>query len=119
MVYAIEIQYKAVRDKSPLKNVMLITKVYKKIDEAKEEILSALRQLNSKLIPSSPRLERRTIQLAYAMSLPSYLKSNEEHIRIDDNALDLALKFFVEGAATRSQEKIDEQEISKRLGLFV
>jgi len=118
LVYAIEIQHKAVRDKFPLKNVMLITKVYERIDEAKEEILSALRQLNSKLISFSPRLERRAIQLACAMSLPSYFKSNEQHIRIDDNALDFAIRFFVEGAATRSQEKIDEQEISKRLGLF-
>jgi len=118
LVYAIEIQHKVVRDKFPLKNVMLITKVYKRIDEAKEEILSALRQLNSKLVPFSPRLERRAIQLACAMSLPSYFKSNEQHIRIDDNALDFAIRFFVEGAATRSQEKIDEQEILKRLGLF-
>lgn len=118
LVYAIEIQHKVVRDKFPLKNVMLITKVYKRIDAAKEEILSALRQLNSKLIPFSPRLERRTIQLACAMSLPSYFKSNEQHIRIDDNALDFAIKFFVEEATTRSQEKIDQQGILKRLGLF-
>jgi len=118
LVYAIEIQHKVVRDKFPLKNVMLITKVYERIDEAKEEILSALRQLDSKLVPFSPRLERRAIQLACAMSLPSYFKSNEQHIRIDDNALDFAIRFFVEGAATRSQEKIDEQEILKRLGLF-
>jgi len=118
LVYAIETQHKVVRDKFPLKNVVLIPKVYKRIDQAKEEVLSALRQLNSKLIPFSPRLERRTIQLACAMSLPSYFKGNEEHIRIDDNALAFAIKFFVEEAATRSQEKIDQQEISKRLGLF-
>jgi len=119
LVYAIEIQHKLLRDKFPLKNISLTTKVYKKIDEAKEEILSALRQLKSKLVPFSPRLERRAIQLACAMSLPSYFKSDEQHIRIDESALDFAIKFFVEEAVTRSQEKIDQQEITKRLGVTV
>ena len=119
LVYAVETQHKLLRDKFPLKNISLTTKVYKRIDKAKEEILSALRELKSKLVPFSPRLERRAIQLACAMSLPSYFKSDEQHIRIDDSALDFAIKFFVEEAATRSQEKIDQQEISKRLGVNV
>jgi hypothetical protein len=117
LVNAIEIQHKLLRDKFPLKNIMLTTKVYKRIDEAKEEILLALRELKPKLVPFSPRLERRAIQLACAMSLPSYFKSSEQHIKIDDSALDFAIKFFVEEAVTRSQEKIDQQEITKRLGL--
>ncbi|MCD5401559.1 hypothetical protein LR013_03070 [candidate division NPL-UPA2 bacterium] len=119
LVYAIEIQHKLLRDKFPLKNISLTTKVYKRIDEAKEEILLALRRLKSKLVPFSPRLERRAIQLACAMSLPSYFRSDEQHIRIDDSALDFAIKFFVEEAVTRSQEKIDHQEISKRLGVDI
>jgi len=119
LVYAVETQHKLLRDKFPPKNISLTTKVYKRIDKAKEETLSALRELKSKLVPFSPRLERRAIQLACAMSLPSYFKSDEQHIRIDDSALDFAIKFFVEEAATRSQEKIDQQEISKRLGVNV
>jgi hypothetical protein len=119
LVYAIETQHKLLRDKFSLKNIMLTTKVYQRIDEAKEEILSALRQLKSKLVPFSPRLERRAIQLACAMSLPSYFKSDEQHIRIDDDALDFAIKFFVAEAVTRSQEKFDQQEILKRLGVII
>lgn len=117
LIYAIETQHKEVRDKFPLKNVLLTNKVYEKIEKAKEEILLALRQLKSKIVPFSPRLERRAIQLACAMSLPSYFRSDEQHIKIEENALNFAIKFFIEEAVIRSQEKINQEEIINKLGL--
>lgn len=117
LTYAVETQHKAVRERFKLKNVLLTRKIYDKIEKAKEEILLALRDLKSKIVPFSPRLERRAIQLACAMSLPSYFKSNEQHIIISDDALDLAIKFFIEEAVIRSQEKINQEEILKRLAI--
>ncbi|MCX8015064.1 MAG: hypothetical protein N2748_03515, partial [candidate division WOR-3 bacterium] len=69
LVYAIETKHKSVKDKFPFKHILLTPNVYEKIDCAKEAILSALRALKSKIVPFSPRLERRAIQLACAMSL--------------------------------------------------
>jgi len=119
LVYAIETQNKMVRDSFPVKNISLTVKVYKKIEEAKEEILVALRRLKSKIVPFSPRLERRAIQLACAMSLSSYFRTGNQHIKVDENALNFAIKFFVEEAVVRSQEKIDQEEILKRLKIKV
>ena len=119
LVYAIETQNKMVRDRFSVKNISLTAKVYKKIEEAKEEILVALRRLKSKIVPFSPRLERRAIQLACAMSLSSYFRTGDQHIRVDENALNFAIKFFVEEAVVRSQEKIDQEEILKRLKVEV
>ena len=115
LVYAIQTQHKIVKDKFSFKNILLTADVYKKIDDAKEAILSALSQLKSKIVPFSPRLERRAIQLASAMSIVSYFKSDEDYIKIDDKALDFAIKFFVEEAVIRSQERIAQEEILRRI----
>lgn len=117
LIYAIETQHKALRDKFPLKNVLLTSEVYKKLDDAKESILVALRELKSKVVPFSPRLERRTIQLACAMSLISYFNIDAEHITIGKNALDYAIRFFIEEAVIRSQEKIDQKKVLEKLGI--
>lgn len=85
--------------------------------QPKEETLAALRQLESRIVPFSPRLERRAIQLACALSLPRYYAANGQHILVQDDALDFALKFFVEEAVTRSQEKINQEGILSRLGI--
>jgi len=117
LIYAIETHHKIVKDKFPVKNILLTPTVYDQIDSAKESILTALRKLHSKIVPFSPRLERRAIQLACAMSVVSYFKSNENFIEIDDDALNLAIKFFVEEAVVRSQEKIVMYEILQHIGL--
>jgi len=117
LIFAIETRHKAIRDRFPFKNILLTPKVYARIDAAKEAILTALSKLHSKIVPFSPRLERRAIQLACAMSLVSYFNSDENHIEIDDASLNFAIKFFVEEAVVRSQEKIAQQEILRLLGI--
>jgi hypothetical protein len=111
LIYAIQTQHRTIKDKYSAKSILLTSEIYSKIDKAKEFLLKALRQIKSKIIPFSPRLERRAIQLAGAMSLPSYFKSDDTVIKVDERALQFAIKFFVEEAVIRSQEKINQEEV--------
>jgi hypothetical protein len=81
-----------------------------------EAVLLALRNTNSKKIPFSPRLERRAIQLACAMSLPSYFQNEKEIIEIDNSALNFAIKFFVDEAEVRSMNQINSERILTEIG---
>jgi len=53
------------------------------------------------------------------MSLVSYFGSNENFVEIDDAALNFAIKFFVEEAVVRSQEKIVLHEILRYIGSYL
>ena len=71
------------------------------------EILTGL--LDTTSIPFSPRIVKRTIQLASAMTLPMYFKEKELVVR--GESVDYAIKFLIEEACVRAQEKIKEHEV--------
>ncbi|MBI5332758.1 MAG: hypothetical protein HZB65_04245 [Candidatus Aenigmarchaeota archaeon] len=117
LVYAIMTRHELLKEKFPQKNVLLTEELYKEIEKARELILEEIQE-KFKLIPFSSRLERRALQLACAMSLLSYFSTkNKEHIEITKDALKFATKFFVEEAVVRSQEKIDQKRILKKLNI--
>ncbi|MHC1605588.1 MAG: hypothetical protein ACXQTP_06450, partial [Candidatus Methanofastidiosia archaeon] len=95
------------------KEVLLSEEIYKRIENARESILSRC----GDVVSFSPRLERRAIQLACGMSLINYFRSKGELIHIGKDACDYAIRFFVEESAIRSNEDFDSGEVLKELGL--
>lgn len=112
LVHAISVSHELIKDKFPKRPVLLPDEIFSEIGRARECIL---RRIHSKNLAFSPRLETRTIQLACTMSLIGYFKSVGEHIEIDKNAINLAIQFYIEEAAIRSQEDFDSNEILKEL----
>ena len=66
-------------------------------------------------MPFSIRLERRAVQLAGTFALPSFFAQESELLEIPQEAIDLALKFYVEEAAIRAKGEIDPEKILKRI----
>jgi uncharacterized protein involved in tolerance to divalent cations len=97
------------------KRVLLTERELDQLERAREAILERLEEV--RVLPFSMRLERRALQLASALSLVNFFKREEEVIPIDQEALRLALKFYIEEAWIRSQESFNLAETLKKLGL--
>ncbi len=115
LIYAIETEHPFIKDKFPSKKIVLDPQVSQRVKETGEEIIRILKNMGCKIIPFSPRLEQRTIQLACSMSLPSYFNQSGDFIKVDYTCLDFAVQFFIEEAFTRSQKGIDIAKISAQL----
>ena len=116
LVHAIETNHPLVEDIYPYKPVLLTRSVYERIVEAREAILEHLKYRES--LDFSPRLEMRAIQLACAMSLLSYFRDDKECIDIDQEAIRLAIKFYVEEASVRSKEEFKPEWVLYDLGIY-
>jgi hypothetical protein len=116
LVHAIATRHPRVKDMFPYKTVLLTRDIYEKIVEAREAILEYLKYSES--LDFSPRLEMRAIQLACAMSLLSYFRDDEEYIKIDQEAIRLAIKFYVEEASVRSKEEFKPEWVLYDLGIY-
>jgi len=114
LVYAIQTQHEPVRDRFPKKAVELTADAYDRVTAAREAVLAGLKE---KQVPFSARLERRALQLASAMSLASYFAVEADRVPITADAMDFAIKFFVEEASVRSQERFDPALILSEIGL--
>ncbi len=114
LVYAIQTQHEAVRDRHPKRPIELTAAAYDRVTEARQAVMAGLKD---KQVPFSARLERRALQLASALSLLSYFSTKGDRLPITSDALDFALKFFVEEASVRSQERFDPAPILAELGL--
>ena len=116
LVHSIEIQHPLVKDTFPYKPILLTRDAYERIVEAREAIMEYLKYKES--LEFSPRLEMRAIQLACAMSLLSYFRDDREHINIDNEAIRLAIKFYVEEASVRSKEEFKPEWVLYDLGVY-
>jgi hypothetical protein len=116
LIYAIETSHPAVRDVYQKKPVLLTKEIYERIVEARNAILEYLKYKES--LDFSPRLETRAIQLACAMSLISYFRSDRDVIEIDKEATRLAIRFYVEEASVRSKEEFKPEWVLYDLGLY-
>lgn len=114
LVHAIETGHPALSDDYKAKPVLLDERVYSEIEKAREAILNSL---SEERLEFSPRLEARAVQLACAMSIPSYFKTTDEVVRVENAALKLAVQFYVEEAAVRSKEAFNPKTVLFELGI--
>lgn len=112
LVYAIQTKNPNVAGMFVEKKVLLTDEILNLLNKASDLIL---KHLESRIIPFSPRLESRAVQLASAMSLMNYFSTGSDVILIDSIAARMAVQFFVEEAWIRSNETFPLYEVIKKL----
>jgi hypothetical protein len=107
LVYAIETGHPLVRSRFKKKPVMITAEMYDAIGRVRELIL--------KHIPGgmkfSARLEHNVVKFACAASLLSYFNEDLDYVPVNPNALDIALKLYVEEASVRSKEEFKPDDV--------
>ena len=79
------------------KKVMLTHELFDQIVGTREKILEQYPDV----VPFSPRLESRALKLACVLSTLSFFQSPTESIKIQDHAVDIALRFYQEECEVR------------------
>lgn len=118
LIHAIETSHPKVKDRFKRKPILLTNKTIDLIVTTRKTILEHIGYKDT--LGFSPRLETRTLQLASALSLLSYFKHEDKDvIPMDEHAVRLALRFYVEEAAIRSKESFDPAHILFDLGIYL
>jgi len=112
LVYAIETRHPLVKDQFPYKPVMITSETYDMIKRARESILEHISQDSLRF---SARLENNAIRFACTASLMSYFHSDIDYIPMDEEALNYAVKLYVEEASVRSREEFLPRQVLDRL----
>jgi hypothetical protein len=111
LIYAIETRHPLVRGRFPQKPVMITAETYEAISKAREAIL--------KRIPGSlkfsARLESNVIKFACAASLLNYFNLDLDYIPVSEDAVERAVKLYVEEASVRSKEEFQPEEVLEEL----
>jgi len=111
LIYAIETEHPLVRGRFPQKPVMITAETYEAISRAREAIL--------KRIPGSlkfsARLESNVIKFACAASLLNYFNLDLDYIPVSADAVERAIKLYVEEASVRSKEEFQPDEVLQEL----
>jgi len=111
LVYAIETGHPMVKSRFKKKPIMITPDAYKSISKAREAIL--------KRIPDSmkfsARLEHNVVKFACATSLLNYFNEDLDYIPVSADALELALRLYVEEASVRSREAFKPEEVNEEL----
>jgi hypothetical protein len=103
LVHAIETDHPKIRGMFERKPVLLTNKFINAIEEARYRILDQV-DYQQDVIKFSPRLETRALQVASALSLVNYFRHEyKDVIPLDDNSINVALKFYLEEAYIRSK----------------
>ena len=114
LLYAIETQHPLVRDRLPLKPVLITPKAYEVIEKARNAILE---RIPRESVTFSARLEDRAMRFACSASLLNYFQTNLNYIPVSDEALKCAVQLYVEEASVRSREEFMPQEVLNKLKL--
>jgi hypothetical protein len=111
LTYAIETEHPLVRGRFPKKPVMITAETYEAISRAREAIL--------KRIPGSlkfsARLESNVMKFACAASLLNYFNLDLDYIPVSADAVERAVKLYVEEASVRSKEEFQPDEVLQEL----
>jgi len=111
LIYAIETEHPLVRGRFSQKPVMITAETYEAISRAREAIL--------KRIPGSlkfsARLESNVIKFACAASLLNYFNLDLDYIPVSADAVERAIKLYVEEASVRSKEEFQPDEVLQEL----
>ncbi len=111
LVYAIETGHPMVKGRFSKKPVMITSEMYDAIGRARDAIL--------KRIPGSmkfsARLEYNVVKFACAASLLNYFNDDLDYIAVSADALERAIRLYVEEASVRSKEEFKPEEVLKEL----
>ncbi len=111
LVYAIETGHPLVRGRFKKKPVMITPELYDAVGMARAAIL--------KRIPDSmkfsARLEHNVVKFACAASLLSYFNDDLDYVAVGADALDRAVRLYVEEASVRSQEEFKPEDVLREL----
>jgi hypothetical protein len=112
LIYAIQTGHPLVKGRFAKKPVMITQQMYDAIGRAREAIL--------KRIPDSmkfsARLEHNVVKFACSASLLSYFNEDLDYIPVSADALDRAIRLYVEAASVRSREAFKPEEVLRDFG---
>ncbi|HLE74713.1 MAG TPA: hypothetical protein VI864_01530, partial [Candidatus Bathyarchaeia archaeon] len=111
LTYAIETGHPLVRGRFPQKLVMITAETYEAISRAREAILKRIRGS----LKFSARLESNVIKFACAASLLNYFNLDLDYIPVSADAVERAIKLYVEEASVRSKEEFQPDEVLQEL----
>ena len=114
LIYAAETNHPLVRNRFPQKPVMLTQKTQEILMKARKAILEEIPQ---EVLRFSARLEDRALRFACAASLLSYFQQNLNYIPVNDDALEYAIRLYVEEASVRSHEEFMPESVLSKLSL--
>ena len=113
LVYAIQTEHPLVKDRFKKKTIVLRDTFFHELEKAQELVLA---QIKSDIL-FSVRVRQNAIKLAGALTLFSYFAQPYERLEIGEDAVKLAIKFFIEEVAIRQKVLVDVESISYNLGL--
>lgn len=111
LVYAIETGHPLVRGRFKKKPVLITPEMYDAIGAAREVIL---RHIPGSM-KFSARLEHNVVKFACSASLLSYFNEDLDYVPVTADALDIAVKLYVEQASVRSKEEFKPEEVMREL----
>ena len=111
LVYAIQTGHPLVRRRFPKKPVMITAEMYEAIGRARDAILRRIPDS----MKFSARLEHNVVKFACAASLLNYFNDDLDYIPVSADALDRALRLYVEEASVRSKEEFKPEDVIKEL----
>jgi hypothetical protein len=113
LVYAIQTEHSLVKDRFKRKAVVLRDSFFHELEKAQELVLAQIK--NDILF--SVRVRQNAIKLAGALTLFSYFAQPHDRLEIGEDAIRLAMKFFIEEVAIRQKVLVDVESILYNLGL--
>jgi len=113
LVYAIQTEHPLVKDRFKRKRVVLRDAFFHQLEKAQELVLA---QIRSDIL-FSVRVRQNAIKLAGALTLFSYFAQPDDRLEISEDAVKLAMKFFIEEVAIRQKVLVDVESILYTLGL--
>jgi hypothetical protein len=111
LVYAIQTEHPLVRGRFKKKPVMITSEMYDTIGRARETILRHIPDS----MKFSARLEHNVVKFACAASLLNYFNDNLAYIPVSADALERAIRLYVEEAAVRSKEEFKPEDVYREL----
>ncbi|HUT29710.1 MAG TPA: hypothetical protein VMX13_07960 [Sedimentisphaerales bacterium] len=113
LVYAIQTEHPLVKERFESKTVVLRETFFHELEKAQELVLT---QIKSDIL-FSVRVRQNAIKLAGALTLFSYFAQPDDRLEIGEDAIRLAIKFFIEEVAIRQKVAVDVESILYALGL--
>jgi hypothetical protein len=111
LVYAIETGHPLVKGRFPKKPVMITSEMYDGISKTRDAILSRIPDS----MKFSARLEHNVVKFACSASVLNYFNQDLNHIPVSADALELALRLYVESASVRSKEEFKPEDVLQEL----
>ncbi|MGA2916100.1 MAG: hypothetical protein ABSE89_08765 [Sedimentisphaerales bacterium] len=113
LVYAIQTEHPLVKERFKKKTIVLRDTFFHALEKAQELVLA---QIKSDIL-FSVRVRQNAIKLAGALTLFSYFTKSDDRLEIGEDAVKLAMKFFIEEVAIRQKVSVDVESILYTLGL--